>query len=200
MINPLNTISFLPSLENIKRECQSLALLDAIIMPEWEYRYFSFNNNWDCSKGEAMASMRDGLGGGCFIHFTKDGVVGKIFGEERLSNIISCLDMIPDSFSSFKTEPAFNVMETTLFFWRLNEDTCWKSFPEKLDVIPFLGLFTGNAKDYHIWAEKYYDRSIDFTSLENVYNTLKVKTKELELLNPDLEMDDLAEDLAEILL
>jgi hypothetical protein len=49
----------LPSISELRRLTQSLAMLDAIICPEWNSRYYSFNCNW--SAGEAMASMRKGL-------------------------------------------------------------------------------------------------------------------------------------------
>ena len=36
----------LPDVTRLKRLLQSLAMLDAILMPEWEYRYYSFNAHW----------------------------------------------------------------------------------------------------------------------------------------------------------
>ena len=50
----------LPNVDELKRMFQSLALLDAILMPDWEYRYYSFDANW--SDEEMLASMRDGSG------------------------------------------------------------------------------------------------------------------------------------------
>jgi hypothetical protein len=50
----------LPPPEQLRRLCQSLAMLDAIFSPEWQYRLYSFNSRW--AKGEMMASMRDGQG------------------------------------------------------------------------------------------------------------------------------------------
>lgn len=50
----------LPNIENCKRIFQSIAMLDTILMPEWEYRYYSFNSKWYLD--EMMASMRDGSG------------------------------------------------------------------------------------------------------------------------------------------
>ncbi len=55
-------INELPSVERVKYVAQGLALLDAIIMPEWECRCFSFNCNWDGAGQEMMGSMRDGSG------------------------------------------------------------------------------------------------------------------------------------------
>jgi len=55
-------------------------MLDAILCPEWEYRYHSFNARW--AGGEAMASMRDGCGDGYFILFTAAGAIMKGFVHE----------------------------------------------------------------------------------------------------------------------
>ncbi|MBO6551131.1 MAG: hypothetical protein JJ964_16135, partial [Rhizobiales bacterium] len=53
-------LSKLPSPLQLKRLLQSLALLDAIMSPEWEYRYYSFDAQW--SPSETMGSMRNGSG------------------------------------------------------------------------------------------------------------------------------------------
>jgi len=55
----------IPEVEALKRLCQSLAMLDAIMSPEWAYRYYSFDSKW--GEGEMMASMRDGSGDEYFI-------------------------------------------------------------------------------------------------------------------------------------
>ena len=58
----------LPGIEELRRLTQSLAMLDAIMTAEWEYRFYSFNCRWDTD--EMMASMRDGSGDHWFLHFT----------------------------------------------------------------------------------------------------------------------------------
>lgn len=67
MIKNIVNINDLPSIDEVKRRSQALALLDAILMPQWEFRYFSFNCNWDGSGNEMMASMKDGSGGEYFL-------------------------------------------------------------------------------------------------------------------------------------
>lgn len=59
-LKPLKNINQLPSIEKVIEISQSLAMLDAILMPDWEYRYFSFNKEWNIN--QYMASMRDGEG------------------------------------------------------------------------------------------------------------------------------------------
>ena len=78
-------------------------------MPEWDYRYFSFNCNWDDNGKAMMASMRDGLGSEYFLHFSENGVVGKVFSQEETINNSVFLEKIPDCFADFKSEVAFNL-------------------------------------------------------------------------------------------
>ena len=47
-------LSKLPDVRDLMRLMQSLAILDAILSPEWDYRYSSFNSRW--ADGEQMGS------------------------------------------------------------------------------------------------------------------------------------------------
>jgi hypothetical protein len=71
-------LSRLPGIERLRKLTQSLAMLDAIVSREWEYRYYSFNSRW--SAGEQLASMRDGSGDGWFCAF---GAPGSFFKGVR---------------------------------------------------------------------------------------------------------------------
>ena len=62
MISTRN-LSALPAIEILRKLTQSLAMLDAIVGREWDYRYYSFNSKWGA--GEWMASMRNGQGDRC---------------------------------------------------------------------------------------------------------------------------------------
>jgi hypothetical protein len=70
----------LPDIEGLRKLTQSLAMLDAIMSPEWEYRYYSFNSKW--GEGEMMASMRNGSGDEYFILFNSHGAILKGFDHE----------------------------------------------------------------------------------------------------------------------
>ena len=63
----------LPDIRTLRRLTRSLAMLDAVLSPEWEYRYHSFDSHW--APGELMASMRNGQGDDWFSLFTSSGVV-----------------------------------------------------------------------------------------------------------------------------
>lgn len=70
----------LPDIPDLKRLCQSVAILDAILQPKWDFRYFSFNSRW--AEGEMMASMRDGSGDDYFLLFNKAGAILKGYAHE----------------------------------------------------------------------------------------------------------------------
>ncbi|MEO6655099.1 MAG: hypothetical protein ABIO36_03375 [Pyrinomonadaceae bacterium] len=70
----------LANIENLERLCKSLAMLDAIMSPEWEYRYFSFNSKW--ADRERLASMRNGSGDEYYIWFGAIGAIIKGFDHE----------------------------------------------------------------------------------------------------------------------
>lgn len=119
----------LPDVETLKKLSQSLAMLDAIMSPEWEYRYYSFNTKW--SENEMMASMRNGSGNDYFILFNKYGAIIKGFAHESLMSPYAndlkkvwkgIFEKVPIEFESFLSEPAFIIEDTTFCIWRKNED------------------------------------------------------------------------------
>ena len=195
----IKSINDLGLISDVEKHCKALALADAILMPEWEYRYFSFNSNWDGCKQEMMASMRDGSGGEYFIHFTSEGVAGKVFYKELLPDPSNELLLVPDKFAAFKVEPAFSLDKASFFFWKEKDESSWKASPSNLREYPLLGFLLGGVDRYHCWAESYYERKIDLTVLKEVFSTLSITADQLSTLNPDIELGDLDEDLQEIL-
>ena len=61
----------LPDIPTLRRLLQALATLDAILSPEWEHRYYSFNSKW--AEGRQMGSMRNGSGDDWFALFMPQG-------------------------------------------------------------------------------------------------------------------------------
>lgn len=199
MNNSIRDIDELPSVERVKHVAQGLALLDAIIMPEWEYRYFSFNCNWDGEGKEMMGSMRDGSGAEYFLHFTSAGVAGKVICGSPLSDVSKCLNTMPAVFQQFKVEPAFSTDNASLFFWREVNQPSWCASPDGLKEYPLLGFFVGRIAAYKSLVEGYYEKNIDSVVLEEVFASLNVTASQLMMLNPDIELGDLTDDFQEIL-
>lgn len=112
----------LPGIDRLRALCQSLALLDAILCPDWEGRYYSFNARW--TPGCAMASMRDGQGDAYFLLFSAAGAALKGFAHESPMSPYrvdpprvwpGVLDDVPSAFADFLAEPAFSMQDTTFF-------------------------------------------------------------------------------------
>src|SRR3954465_12815096 len=113
-----------PDIDGLERLSQSLAMLDAIISPEWEYRYYSFDGT--STPGEAMASMRNGEGDEYAIFFTSAGAILKGFAHEASMSPYAnedgsvwpgVLDDIPAVFSDCVAQGEFVAEETTFCVW-----------------------------------------------------------------------------------
>lgn len=196
-VNNILSINFLPSIQAVMKASQSLALVDAIIMPEWENRYFSFNYFWNVEENEKMASMRNGEGSEYFILFSKYGVVGKILCN-NMKNKDSIIGKVPEVFSSFKYEPAFKIEERSLLFWRQFLDQEWASSPSQDDSLLLLNFIAKGLDYYSNWARKYYDIDIDIEVLEDVFINHNVNNENLYRLNPNISKEIFLADLYEI--
>src|SRR5258708_31307927 len=127
-----HNLSALPDITRLKLLTQSLALLDSILCPEWEYRYYSFNANW--GSGEDLASMRNGRGDHFFCLFNQSGAILKGFAHEAPMSPFrvnppqiwpGILESVPNQFTAFLSQPAFSIDETTFCIWRTVSDKAW---------------------------------------------------------------------------
>ena len=187
-------------------------MLDAILCPEWQYRYYSFNANW--ADGEEMASMRDGCGDGYFILFTEAGAIMKGFAHESESwrrtlqrgrPWAGIFDEVPEEFAGFLNEPAFSIADTTFCLWRRPSDPAWRTGTiESLDgedpdgSAELLRLLDGDPEAYRAWAEDYFETSVALSAVEHVFDHRPLTEEVVRVLNPELSLSDLAEDISEI--
>ena len=193
----ITDLTQLPSIHRVMLTSRGLALLDAVMTPEWQYRYFSFNADWAGDGKQAMASMRDGTGSDYFLLFDPTGVAGKIYcSGQRLS--VDAVEELPDSFSNFKGEAAFCLDASTYFIWRGYDDDTWHATPAGLDKYDWLSFLMTPAETYHAWAERYYDRDLDLNVVRDVIVAGNIQVEQVMLLNLDLNFEDFATDVAEI--
>lgn len=198
MSHTISDIRQLPPIKQLIHICRSLALLDAILMTDWEYRYFSFNCLWS-EEGEMMASLRDGSGGEYFILISGKGVVGKVFDPSIVSDSPSTLELLPDCFGSFVNEPAFSLENVSFCFWREIQDDSWSVSPNELKDLPLLKFLVEGSGYYHEWAQEYYEQEFDREALDAMFTSLEINADLLQKLNPEVELEDLEDDLEEIL-
>ena len=55
----------LPNIKSLQQICKAISVLDAILSPEWEDRYYSYNSKWDAA--EECLQMRNGSGDELFV-------------------------------------------------------------------------------------------------------------------------------------
>lgn len=137
MRNSISEINCILFGEDLKRHLKGLALIESIIMPDWEHRYFSFNKIWNVEKKEEMASMRDGCGNGYFIMFYPDGVIGKVILQEMNKNYSYMSCKIPNYFDSFKVEEAFITDKASFFSGEKKITPAGRSYHPLLQIIRF---------------------------------------------------------------
>ena len=129
-------LTLLPDVDGLRRTLQSMAMLDAVLCPEWQDRYYSFNAAWGI--GQQMGSMRNGSGDDFFAHFGPAGCWVKGFAHEYPMSPYSespkrvwsgVLDSVPDEFAGCLREPAFTVEDVTFCIWRRYGDNRWQVGP-----------------------------------------------------------------------
>ena len=188
----------------------ALAMLDALLSPEWESRYYSFNRRWSPESGTRMASMRNGSGDDFFILFFPDGSAAlKGFAHEsraldgKSSSLPGVFDGLPERFAAFANEPAFSMEATTFCLW--SEGGPW----QRSRVInatkiaadgsgELLALLAGSPADYVAFARDYFEREVAEEAVARFY-ALEVLTSDLaSSLHEEASLDPIAEDIDQI--
>ncbi len=205
-------LSRLPAIDQLLSLSRSLAALDAILCPTWEYRCFSFNSHWH--PDEMMASMRNGSGDSYFILFTPSGAILKGFAHEAVMSPYrhspphvwqGVLDAVPSTFAAFLSEPAFVLEETTFCVWRTHPDAAWQQgniqFPDRPDPDgsrDLLSFLDGNPETYRAHAEANYGVPIPIFSILPFYRREPLTKELVNSLNPKCSLAALEKDLEEI--
>ncbi|MFF2042793.1 hypothetical protein ACFVVX_20415 [Kitasatospora sp. NPDC058170] len=207
----------LPSIADLQNLCRSLAMLDAILSPDWEGRYYSFNAGW--ADREEMASMRNGSGDEYSIVFSAAGACVRGFDHEAPMSPYGndgepwpgVIDDVPEVFSHFVTEPAFtdedDVPVVTACLWRGATDDRWQhgviDFPTGCsDPDGATGLFAllvdRSPEAFQRYAEDYYEVPVDLDAVRDVYALRPLSQTLVSSLNSEATLTDLAEDISEI--
>ncbi|MFJ8623778.1 hypothetical protein ACIRD3_13160 [Kitasatospora sp. NPDC093550] len=211
-------IDQLPALSVVRDRCRAMAVLEAVLSPEWGDRYFSYDSRW--SPTEEMASMRDGCGNEYSILFSPAGAYARGFDHESPMTPYrvtppalwpGLLDGAPEALRAHVAEPAFcdeGTPRATVCFWREQADGEWKAgtvepLPEGVEDDGsgewlFEVLLDGRPEAYQQFAEEYYEVAVDLAAVRHVYALHPLTPHVVSLLNPELDLSDLAEDLAAI--
>jgi len=199
----------LPDIETLRLLAKSIAMLDAIICPKWEYRSYSYDSHW--GQGEEMASMRNGCGDDWFLLFDPHGAALKGFAHEYplagdASFSARIQQTVPTVFGSFLHEPAFSMDMTTFCLWRRRTDTIWsvvlpasgRVSPEQDGSAELLGILDGNPETYRVEAMDSYEREIPLFSVRALYEHQALTDQLVASLKKKLALSDIKEDALEI--
>jgi hypothetical protein len=208
----------LPDIATLHYRCRVLAVLEAIVSPEWQWRYYSYDAAWNT--GEQMASMRNGSGDEYSIVFTAAGAFIRGFTHEsRISPFANggqlwpgLLDGVPDVFALQIAEPAFSYNGTvlaTFCLWRQTHDARWRTGRIEfsavrggLDEWDGSGLLAilcdGTDNAYQAFAADYYEIEVDPAAVSHVHAGLPLDDHIVRRLNPDLVLADIADEVAAI--
>ncbi|MFD5121701.1 hypothetical protein [Streptomyces sp. NPDC058385] len=207
----------MPEISVLREHCRSLSVLDAILSPEWEDRYYSFNDRW--SETESLASMRNGSGDEFSIVFSPAGVYVRGFAHESPMSPYTedgpwpgVLDEVPDVFRPCVEEPAFcdedGMPVVTACMWRETDHASWKAgtidYPDEQPDDPdgagylFQLLVDRSPEAFQQWAEDYYEVPVALEAVSHIFASRPLSDSVVNALNPEVTVADLAKDLAEI--
>jgi len=153
--NAIIHLDTLPDITTLKQLCQALATLDAVICPDWESRYYSYDKDW--GQDEECFSMRDGSGDEFLILFSNHGAVINGFAHdsmmsnwkerelepitfrEKMASLFGnkktileqhiyagVVDELPAVFHGFVFDEPIKSIGTTFCIWRESNDTAWR--------------------------------------------------------------------------
>jgi hypothetical protein len=176
MISTRN-LSLLPDVVQLRSAFQSMAMLDAIISPEWQDRYYSFDASLPSNTTVSLGWMRNGSGDYFHAIFGKAGCLIQGFAHESDMSPFPAdspkvfpgvLDDVPHCFSGCMAaiHSDWWIM-ITFCIWREYSDSKWHSghinfpdhSPDPDGSEHLLSIFDGQPETYLSWAEGFFQKS-----------------------------------------
>jgi len=198
--------SLLPPPRRLEQVCIALATLDAVLCPEWQYRYYSFNRRWSPEHGDRMASMRNGEGDDFFILFTAAGaaIKGYVHDAPMAGSVADGMfGGFPERISGFLDEPAFSMDRTTFCLW--STGAAWSQGPvarpsgdDPDGSADLLQCLVDDPTPYIAFATDYYEVEVPSETVAALYQHTPLTEAIVASLNPETRLAELAEDLDEI--
>jgi hypothetical protein len=187
----------LPAIDVLKRRLQSPAMLEAIFMPEWLFRRYSYNAYW--GEGEEVAALRSAGSDTLYALFTPAGAVLKVFEHDDPYAEPSLLSLLPAPLARFANEPAFEPHDVSFCCWRLQHDASWAFAGASLDAAArLLMALVAEADEYARRAEQYYNRCIAREAVAQVFSFAPLTPELTAKLNADADLREVKQDAVEI--
>lgn len=218
-VSVYEVIRQLSEISIVRDRSRAMAMVDAIMSPDWEARFYSFDSRWSLT--EEMASMRDGCGNEYSIVFSPAGAYARGFDHESPMSPYrvtppalwpGLFGRVPEAFLPQVTEPAFSEVDgtprATVCFWREQADIEWKcgavqALPEGVEDDGsaewlFDVLLDGRPEAYQQFAEEHYEVAVSLQAVRHVYALRPLTQSVVSSLNPDVDLASLVEDIAQI--
>ena len=179
-----------------KNKLKYLSLLNAIIEPDWECRYYSYNSKW--SENEEMSSLRDSCGGEWFIWFSGSLIAYKCTSPEDglYDQFHKLVDKVPEEYSLFVNEPAFSMSRGSAIWYLDSRD--WVELGLAINDLPNpKTIYEMSASIFCEFVEDFYEQELDEGIVEKILNgdfSIEMAKK----INPDIDLASLKEDMNEI--
>ncbi len=188
----------LPPPVALERICKGLAALDAILCEDWELRLFSFNAAWDASRGERMASMRNGEGDSWFIVFSGAHAFFKAYWHEHERvDPARIYEDLPAALEPQRHEPAFSMDDVTFGGWFEPE----RGWTMRGTLEPFaeeLAILTGASDVVRGYLASYFEVDVPLDAIEHVVAGRPLDDALVARIAEGRSMESLTSDLDEI--
>ena len=195
----MKTLADFPTPETLKRRMQSLAMLDALLCPDWEPRYFCFTRHWDA--GEAMGSVRNGSGDELFALFTPAGCFIKECNQGRPA-LGAPYAGVPLAFRDATRDPAFSPDQVTACYWHEGQAGRWDMNGPDGVFDPegsfLLAMIDGCPETYEAFAREYFEFDLPSGLANLVFNHQALDTTNLDGFGLSGELEDLTAQADEI--
>lgn len=197
--------TLLPDAQKLKSICKAISVLDAILSQEWEYRYYSYNNNW--SDHEEFFEMRDGSGDQMLVLFAQnDCVINGFAHEYKQQDKQKLTENLPSIFNEFIFGEPVNSIGTTFCLWTTEQKNWHTGKLENVDdnSEEMLNIFDGNPQTYIDWATEYFEESykesgIPLETVKKIYaGQILTKKMVLSIVDEVEDWEQLEADLKEI--
>jgi hypothetical protein len=190
-------VPLLPAPPDLERICKGLAALDAMLMEEWQDRYYSFNQAWNTKLKQRMGSMRDGSGDEWFMVFEPAGAFFKAYWHEYTDeDVTKIYEGLPTKLLPQLKEPAFSMEYVTFGGW--HDGTTWTLRGNLEPVRHQLEILSGDPEKYRAYAASYFEVDLPVDAIAHVLAGKKLDAKLVKRITADRTLGGLKEDLAEI--
>ena len=191
----MTEFSDLPEPKRLEQICRGLAMLDAALCEEWEYRYYSFNSAW--SGEQRLASMRNGEGDEWFLVFEPSGTFLKTFWHEYENEISKQIYTgIKKELEPLVEEPAFSMEYITYGGW--HDGKKWHLRGNKDPFKQEIEILSGAPSAYRDYAAQYFEADLSTETISSILSGERLTVELLAKINPKRIFDDLSADLDEI--